>query len=100
MTFFKFILCKILFFTPSDSPGECMHPKNISDMIGQLHGLDLDENSDWLHTNDSYVRGNPRHGGTASMPTVLSQDRAADGDSINVLTNADSQDVPEWCSSL
>ena len=69
MTFFKFILCKILFFTPSDSPGECMHQKNISDMIGQLHGLDLDENSDWLHTNDSYVRGNPRHGGTASMPT-------------------------------
>ena len=69
MTFFKFILCKILFFTPSDSPGECMHQKNISDMIGQLDGLDLDENSDWLHTNHSYVRGNAGHGGTASTPT-------------------------------
>jgi len=71
-----------------------MHQKNMSDMIGEPDGLDLDENSDWLHTNHSYVRGNAGHGGTASTPTVLSQDRAVDGDSINVLTNADSQDVP------
>jgi len=61
-------------------------------MTGQPAGLDLDENSDWLHTNDSYVWGTPRHEGTASTPTVLSQDRAAYGDSV--LTNADSQDVP------
>jgi len=66
--------------------------QNKSDMTGQPAGLDLDENSDWLHTNDSYVWGTPWHEGTASTPTVLSQDRAAYGDSV--LTNADSQDVP------
>ena len=93
-----------------------MRQKNMSDMIGQPDGLDLDENSDWLHTNDSYQRGNPQHGGTQSTPTgkrrvmlylsdlpmtptklillLFSQDRAAaDGDSINVLTKPDSQYV-------
>ncbi|KAG2561934.1 hypothetical protein PVAP13_8KG210507 [Panicum virgatum] len=59
----------------------------MSDMTEQPAGLDLDENSDWLHTNDSYVLGTPQH-------EVLSQDRAAYGDSVVVLTNADSQDVP------
>jgi len=38
-------------------------------MTGQPAGLDLDENSDWLHTNDSYVWGTPRHEGIASTPT-------------------------------
>ena len=57
------------FFPPSDNLGECMHQKNMSDMIGEPDGLDLDENSDWLHTNHSYVRGNAGHGGTASTPT-------------------------------
>ena len=33
-------------------------------MSGQPAGLDLDENGDWLHTNDSIVRGTPRHEGT------------------------------------
>jgi len=46
------------------------------DMTGQPAGLDFDENSDWLHTNNSYVRGTPQHEGTASKLTVLSQDRA------------------------
>ena len=85
-------------------------------MTGQPAGLDLDENSDWLHTNDSYVLGTPRHEGTVSMPigkqrvmlhlldirwvdtnycyTLLSQDRAADRDSVAFLTNVDSQDIP------
>ena len=85
-------------------------------MTGQPAGLDLDENSDWLHTNNSYVRGTPQHEGTASKLTgkqrvmlhlsditlhanqtllaVLSQDRAVYGDSIAVLTNAESQDDP------
>jgi len=39
------------------------------DMSGQPAGLDLDENGDWLHTNDSIVRGTPRHEGTISKPT-------------------------------
>ncbi|KAG2609605.1 uncharacterized protein LOC120702701 isoform X2 [Panicum virgatum] len=73
----------------SDNPGECMHQQNMSDMAGSPDGLDLDENSDWLHTNDSYVRGT-RHEGTTSTPT----DRAADRDSVAVLTNVDSQDIP------
>ncbi|KAG2656162.1 hypothetical protein PVAP13_1KG064800 [Panicum virgatum] len=77
-----------------------MHQQNMNDMTGQPDGLDLDESSDWLHTNDSYVQGNPRHEGTASTPIVLSQDHAADGDSIPVLTNADSQDVPEYQNSM
>ncbi|KAG2597297.1 uncharacterized protein LOC120706760 isoform X2 [Panicum virgatum] len=64
------------------------------DMTGQPAGLDFDENSDWLHTNNSYVRGTPQHEGTASKLTVLSQDRAVYGDSIAVLTNAESQDDP------
>ena len=92
-----------------------MHQQNMSDLAGSPDGLDLDENSDWLHTNDSYVRGT-RHEGTTSTPTgkqrvmlhlsditlhanqtllaVLSQDRAVYGDSIAVLTNAESQDDP------
>ena len=41
----------------------------MSDMTGQPAGLGLDENSDWLHTNDSYIRGTPRHEGTVSTPT-------------------------------
>jgi hypothetical protein len=41
----------------------------MSDMTEQPAGLDLDENSDWLHTNDSYVLGTPQHEGTVSMPT-------------------------------
>ena len=99
----------------SDNPGECMHQQNMSDMAGSPDGLDLDENSDWLHTNDSYIRGT-RHEGTTSTPTgkqrvmlrlldirwvntnycytLLSQDRAADRDSVAVLTNVDSQDIP------
>ena len=99
----------------SDNPGECMHQQNMSDMAGSPDGLDLDENSDWLHTNDSYIRGT-RHEGTASTPTgkqrvmlhlldkrwvdtnycykLLSQDCAADRDFVAVLTNVDSQDVP------
>ena len=39
------------------------------DMTGQPAGLDFDENSDWLHTNNSYVRGTPQHEGTASKLT-------------------------------
>ena len=38
-------------------------------MTGQPAGLDLDENSDWLHTNNSYVWGTPQHEGTASKLT-------------------------------
>ncbi|XP_039847412.1 uncharacterized protein LOC120706760 isoform X3 [Panicum virgatum] len=70
------------------------------DMTGQPAGLDFDENSDWLHTNNSYVRGTPQHEGTASKLTVLSQDRAVYGDSIAVLTNAESQDDPEYQSPM
>jgi len=58
----------IMIFTGSDHTGECMHQQNMNDMTGQPDGLNLDESSDWLHTNDSYVQGNPRHEGTASTP--------------------------------
>ena len=37
-------------------------------LVPQMDLLLVDENSDWLHINDFYVQGTPRHEGTASTP--------------------------------
>jgi hypothetical protein len=33
--------------------GECVDQQNIRDVTVQPEEMDLDQNSDWLHTNDS-----------------------------------------------
>lgn len=56
-------------FIGSDYPGESMDQQNDSDMTGQPDGIYLDENSDWLHTNNSNLRETRRRLGTESTPT-------------------------------